>query len=349
MNIIENKTGKNIDEVITITKRDGNKKRKYLILNKLQGKYIPVRGSTAIEMFDKLSNEIKQYEGNIIVIGFAETATAIGARIAYNLALNPKNNVTYLTTTREICNMEPICEFKEEHSHAVEQILYGDKKTFENADYIIFAEDEVTTGNTICNCVNRLNLNCKFIVASLLNCMSDDEILRFNENNISPYWLIKTDKEGFNLIENNEIIAEKINYPIENPRLGIDILTYHNKINELSEKLIKNIPSNNKVLILGTEECSYPSIVMASYFEKNGYDAVVESTTRVPTCIEDVLENRCKIDSLYGDRNTYIYNLKNYDSAICITDGKKDASDLTETLISFGIKDIKIVYIGGEY
>lgn len=347
MNIIENKTNKNIDDVICITKRDGNKKRKYLILNKLQGKYIPVKGDIALEMFDQLANEVKQYEGNIIVIGFAETATAIGARIAYDLALNENNHVTYLTTTREQCNVEPICEFKEEHSHAVEQILYGNKEEFQNANYIIFAEDEVTTGNTICNCVKELNLNCKFVVASLLNCMNDDEISRFKENNITPYWLIKTDKQGFDKVENDEIIPKKIYYPMDNPRIGIDILTYHKKIEELSKQLIEDIPINNKVLVLGTEECSYPSIVMSSILEQKGYDSFVESTTRVPTCIEGILSNRCKIDSLYGDRKTYLYNIEKYDSAICITDGKKDANELIESLISFGIKDIKIVYIGG--
>lgn len=351
MNILENKTGKKIDDVITITKRDGNKKRKYLIMNKLQGKYIPISGKVAFDMFDKLAKEVDTYKGNIIVIGFAETATAIGARIAYDLALNKENHVTYLTTTREVdTSRKPICEFKEEHSHAVEQILYGDIDTFKNADYIIFAEDEVTTGNTICNCVNLLkkeyDLKCHYVVASLMNCMSEEEIARFSCKDITPYWLIKTDKDGFDEIENTDVVVERIKHNIDNPRYGINILTYHERIKELVDTLAEGVEKDNKILVLGTEECSYPSIEVASYLEEKGYNAVTETTTRVPTCIEGVLTNRYSVDSLYGDRNTYLYNLSKYDLAIVITDGSKDGDTLISALVSFGVGKVKMVYIG---
>ena len=215
MNILENKSTFSVDKMWSITERDGNKKRPYLLLNKLQAKYIPVHPSVTFKMFDELYDQVAGFVNNemngknVIVIGFAETATAIGARIAEDIENNLNAKVTFLPTTREPYDVKPMVEFEEVHSHAVEQILYGNEELFNNADYIVFAEDEVTTGNTILNCVKKMNLNCKFIVASLLNCMDENELNNFKEYNISPVWLTKTDKEGFeNLVKHSNINNE---------------------------------------------------------------------------------------------------------------------------------------------
>lgn len=362
MNILENKMNEKIENVITLAERDGNKKRPYLLLNKLQAKYNPIKAYKALDMFDDLALQLPKIEGNIIVIGFAETATAIGARVAYQLAKHQNTNVTFLTTTREKYKQNPIVEFKEEHSHAVEQILYGEEETFTSADYIVFAEDEVTTGNTICNCVKKLNLNCKYLVASLLNCMSDDELQRFKTFNISAYWLIKTDKEGFENIGNNEsintIYKEQLNnnfnvikylFKSINPRLGTSIIEYHNECKELANKLKENIHRTERVLVLGTEECMYPSIVVANELDIQDYSIFVAATTRVPACtnknIDYPLQNRYKIKSLYGDRDTYIYNLEKYDKVIVISDGTFAQKSLADALYSVGIKNITYVFI----
>ena len=140
MKILENKSGLPASDVICISKRDGNKKRPYLILNKLQAKYIPVHPSETIDMFANLGNQIDLGEEdpanplNIIVVGFAETATAIGAEVASVVQDRyPSYNVTFLPTTREVYDVGPNgkepdkIEFTEDHSHAVEQILYTNK------------------------------------------------------------------------------------------------------------------------------------------------------------------------------------------------------------------------------
>ena len=357
MNAIENKMNLNIDEVISIVERDGNKKRNYLIMNKLQAKYLPVKASQAFDMFDLLAEEVKQYTGNIVVIGFAETATAIGARIAQKLAENPENKVTFLPTTREVFKQTPIVEFKEEHSHAVEQTIYGSEETFENADYIIFAEDELTTGNTILNCVKNLNFKCKYVAASLANCMSDEQIKTFKENNIEPIWLMRLDKSNYTSISGNDSInieyenSENTNIKVENtikldnPRLGVDILKYFNDSIKLAENIMKNNEfTDKKVLILGTEECMYPGMIVADYLNKNGVDAYVQTTTRVPACVsqkEDYpLKTRYQVKSLYGDRFTYIYNLEKYDIAIIISDGYNMEKSVANALKSVGTESI---------
>lgn len=343
MNIIENKTNMPIEDVIAITNREGNKKRSYLILNKLQAKYIPVNPKVTLDMFELLAKEIS-CSGKVVVVGFAETATAIGARVAFALK-DKADSVTYINTTREQRNANVMAEFKEEHSHAVEQILYGNREVFESADYVIFAEDEITTGNTICNCVKELNLGCKYIAASLLNCMNDKEIERFRENNIEACWLIKTDKEGLESqyeVKEETIVASNF----DDPRLGINIEEYTKTASDLGCMLSRYVSKSDKVLVLGTEECMYPAIIAAEAMNLNGIDAVVNATTRVPTCIEGPLSNRRKIKSFYGERDTYIYNLDHYDTVFVITDGNAD-SNLNTELRSVGVRNIYTVRIGG--
>ena len=360
MRVIENKSTYNIEEILTITERDGNKKRPYLLLNKLQAKYLPVDPQVTFEMFDELFHQINvnMRNRNILVVGFAETATAIGARVAEDIEKIYHASVTYLPTTREIYKQVPMVEFEEVHSHAVEQILYGDKELFENADYIVFVEDEVTTGNTILNCVEKLNLKCDYIVASILNCMSEEELERFQKHNITPYWLIKTDKSGFEDIgennhENTPYSVHFLTFPpesffhkISNPRLGVDIKKYRIECEEISE-LISDVKDNT--LVLGTEECMYPAIKVAEQLKKkSGKKIFVSATTRVPACTNEnpnyPLHDRRIIQSCYGERSTYIYNLKAYNEVILITDGKWN-QDLISALLSVGNHNIKIIEI----
>lgn len=42
------------ENLVVLAKREGNKKRKYLVVNRLQGKHIPVCPSAALEMFGRL-------------------------------------------------------------------------------------------------------------------------------------------------------------------------------------------------------------------------------------------------------------------------------------------------------
>ena len=62
-------------------------------------------------------------------------------------------------TTREvISDTDMIVEFKELHSHAVQQTLQSDKwdELIKDKTHIVFVEDEISTGTTIMNFVNAL-------------------------------------------------------------------------------------------------------------------------------------------------------------------------------------------------
>ena len=84
MIIKENCSNFTNDELIQMAKRENNKKRSFLIVNPSQGKHIPVKPSQCIKLFKELGEELKKHISNekVLFIGFAETATAIGAGVA---------------------------------------------------------------------------------------------------------------------------------------------------------------------------------------------------------------------------------------------------------------------------
>ena len=69
-------------DLLRIAKRFNNPKRTYLLVDPLQAKHIPVSPGRALEMMESLGDLLKKYPGPRLVIGFAETATAIGAAAA---------------------------------------------------------------------------------------------------------------------------------------------------------------------------------------------------------------------------------------------------------------------------
>lgn len=335
LKVIENKMPYSVEDVLAVTERVNNQKRNYLLLNKLQGKYIPVDPRLAMAMFEQLAGAVRRTSKKIIVVGFAETATAIGAKVASCIA-QYNQNVLYLPTTREIYNQAAIAEFKEEHSHAVEQILYGNKKDFEEADLILFVEDEVTTGNTICNCVKALNMlfkNKKYAVASILNCMTDEELLRFEQNNIDSYCLIKAERGEFkSRLSMKSFMRSSLTVP--NPRKGVNITEY-------DAAILKGLPIIEdfnqyckSMLLIGTEECMYPAILLGDQFLEAHPKAKVKvtSTTRVQTFVRDPLISRNCVASLYGNRNTYLYNLEPVDCSVIVTDGNGNTREICTLL-----------------
>lgn len=186
-------------DLIRIAKRENNKKRNYLVVNPLQGKHVPVSPKKAFQMMDALAEQVRLAcpSERLLLVGFAETATAIGARLAVKL------NTGYLQTTREQIPGVEYLYFTESHSHATEQKLVKDDldKELDRFERVVFVEDEVTTGNTILNIVKILEEKypgkVHYSVASLLNGMDQQALWRYQEHEIQVYYLLKTDHSPF--------------------------------------------------------------------------------------------------------------------------------------------------------
>ena len=356
--------------MVAIAKRENNTKRNYLVVNRLQGKHIPVKGKNAFYIFDSLAQKLEKEYNNerLLIVGFCETATAIGSRLAVCL------NSSYMQTTREIIDNVQYLFFTESHSHATEQkLVKNDIDTVINSiDRIIFAEDEVTTGNTIMKIINIIENTypnkIKFSVASLLNGMNSDSLNTYKSKGINVHYLVKTNHSAYGEIadsykgDGDYITPDISDCGIEcnniytsyiNARRLTSGNAYEDSCGKLFDCIIKDnhLDDINNALIVGTEEFMYPALYTAEKLNDMGINAVSHSTTRSPIAVsleeQYPLHRRFELRSLYdSDRVTFIYDLKKYDKVIIITDSpsvsQTGLNSLVNALKSVGNNDIKL-------
>ena len=337
---------------VCVHKRENNKKRNYVLVNKNQCKHVPVNPSKLMNEIGMLADKyMSEFTGgvdadtNFIVIGFAETATALGFMFGQKLNRSFKN-VYYTHTTREHITGEFI-EFKEEHSHAVEQKLstYLFEKLADKKYNIIFVEDEVTTGKTILNAVRTLResgvaQNCESItIASILNGMTEEQLGKFDDNGIQYVYLDKLSEasvyteQAKNIVCNNKYydvdgmssLCEPYNScvyglkpPLNFTNMGGLISKYLNRnlLDSIADLIALSVKQRKmkKVIVVGTEECMAFPIMLANFLDEvteHTLELTCHSTTRSPIEPSDdtLLKDRVTLPSVYdSDRVTYLYN-----------------------------------------
>ena len=283
-------------DTLRIAKRYNNPKRSYLLVNPLQAKHIPVSPAAALEMMGALGDQVAaKYPEARLVIGFAETATAIGAAVAARLG----PDCLYVHTTREALDGDWIL-FREEHSHAAEHRLCADQLAdwIDRSPAIVFVDDEFSTGRTLINMVQQLPV--KEAAPPAQGPLPDLRTLYTAE-------------------------------PLPDPRRGVAVGCYTDccraAAEELLSRLREELPDRGALLVLGTEECMYPALTVGSLAEQTGLCATVRchATTRSPIgiCPDSAypIRNGVLLPSFYGgDRKTYLYDLAAYDAALVVTD-----------------------------
>lgn len=369
------------ENTLRIAKRYQNAKRPYLLVNPLQAKHIPVRPAQALEMMDALGVQLaRKYPGAGLVIGFAETATAIGAAVAGRMG----PECIYLHTTRESFPAgEHWVEFLEEHSHAVEQKLCADHlpQWLAQTDTVILVDDEISTGKTLINMVRELKrqysalCDKKIVAASILNRVSPENEARMEQAGICSEYLVKLCQEDYTpLVEKLEVCEAGRAEPKErsfhhqtlecerlrDPRLGLPFRAYQSSCADMARafvaQMMHRIRPGSRILTLGTEECMYPALILGDMLEQQGRDNRVycHATTRSPigVCTQDgyPIYSGSRIQSFYEDnRTTYIYDLRAYDAVIVVSDTPVEGTQaLCGLLGAFPERaDMQVFYVQG--
>ncbi|MBP1549602.1 MAG: phosphoribosyltransferase domain-containing protein [Oscillospiraceae bacterium] len=343
-------------DLVAVAKRENNTKRKYLVVNKLQGKHIPVDPRKSLEMFTELAQQVKLAcaDEKILLVGFAETATAIGSAVAV------ETGARYIQTTREnIPNVEYLF-FSEQHSHATEQKLVKNDidAVINDIDRIVFVEDEVTTGNTILNIINIIEklytAKIKFSVAALINGMDEVSAKVYDERGITVHYLVKTRNSEYDEVADkyeingtyvsadtnkSDIITEALTFTGHvNARGLTDGNTYKQACETLYQQINKLDVSGN-ILVLGTEETMYPAMYVGARLADDGNTVKNHATTRSPIAVSKdegyPLHTRYTLKSLYDeDRTTFIYNIGKYDTVLLVTDAENMTDNSLNTLLN---------------
>ena len=365
-----------ISDVLRIAKRHNNNKRSYLLINPLQGKHLPISPAAALDMMKTLGNKVaSKYPDSKLTIGFAETATAIGAVVAASLA----EDCVYIHTTREDFSREyRFIDFLEEHSHAPEQRLYSDKLSdwLQNTSTVIFVDDELSTGKTLRNIIRQLKAEYpilnqrRLVAASIINRLTTENEALLQRDNIDYIYLVKIPANDFDVSgiaataaqaltptgNGVNIMFRKLDMSL-NPRLGVSIGEYIHELDNLSNEacnLLENIDAIS-ILVLGTEECMLPAVIIGKMLEDNGYNFVTHSTTRSPIGISNQndypITEGYQLRSFYDvNRITYIYNLKHYDLILVVSDVASWKPESVQSLLNalnihgYG----KVIFLGGN-
>ena len=331
-------------DLVRIAKRENNRKRNYLVVNRLQGKHIPAKPAEALSMFRALAERMPQsYAGTrTLVIGFAETATAIGAALAAALGSY------YIQTTRENVPEAEYLYFSEEHSHAAQQRLVKNDLDLilPRIDRIVFAEDEITTGKTILHLVDQLQKDYRwqgiYTAVSILNGMDTQAMEHYQARNIRLFYLAKTQRENYESMLAGYVrtgtYVDARNAALLHTALGESVPGGPRSFNERpaaremeasgwmdARRLVcsdvyeqaclrlweqvrerTGVLSDGRMLVLGTEEFMYPALLCAAHMAENGADVRFHATTRSPIEVYEEeqypLHVRYELPSVY-DKN----------------------------------------------
>ena len=167
-----------------------NKKRRFLFVSKVLGKHLAVHPAIPLltshllayrfmeQRFDyvdvftenlRIAIQTKEHLEKVLqasrtqrltvptpvtIIGFAETATALGHGFFEKFV----GDVQFVHTTREhLVNVDPLICFEEEHSHASSHRVYADPSLFLRKTEVVLVDDEMTTGKTNRNIIRQLH------------------------------------------------------------------------------------------------------------------------------------------------------------------------------------------------
>ncbi|MBU8878958.1 phosphoribosyltransferase family protein [Bacillus sp. FJAT-29790] len=188
-----------------------NKKRAFLFVSKILGKHLPIDPGTGLItgalLADRYLETVKGIESgrrdellvsfmnggknfvnhpfinehvNPVIIGFAETATALGHAF-YQFF----QKADFFHTTREqVIEFDPVITFEEEHSHATSHRCYVEESILNNNREIILVDDEITTGKTAINIIRSIHERFprkSYTVVSILDWRSEQNLRRYDD------------------------------------------------------------------------------------------------------------------------------------------------------------------------
>ncbi|MEU7298046.1 phosphoribosyltransferase [Streptomyces exfoliatus] len=162
-----------------------NPKRAHLLVSSVLGKHVPQRPSVVYGSGLDLGRRVRALLGDeeaarSVVLGYAETATALGHAVADGLGPAP-----YLHSTRRpVAGVARAGGFEESHSHATSHLLLPeDPKLLAGDGPLVLVDDEFSTGNTVLNTVRALHERYprdRYVVVALVDMRSPADLHRLD-------------------------------------------------------------------------------------------------------------------------------------------------------------------------
>ena len=315
-----------LEDGVTYATRQ-NPRRLYLFVSKVLGKHWPVRPTIMRDAHQRLAAKIAHLPGPLLVMGMAETATALGRGVAEEAALLAgRDDVLYLQTTR--CRLaRPLAlAFDESHSHAPDHAVYLPdpelQPLFQGARSLVLVDDEISTGRTLLELAKaylRLNPRVEQVALASITCWlseaSQRELARQLERPLTFPALIEGE---FNFTADPGFPPPTLPLAVEDACVQHDAMTTDPaRIGVMAGRWVDTLSLGERVkaserplTVIGTGEYAYTPFRIALALEEAGYDVRYQSTTRSPILIGDAIAQRWEFPDHQGDGiPNYLYNL----------------------------------------
>lgn len=299
-----------------------NPKRAFLFVSKVLGRHIPVAPSEMRAAMDALAALIPlDLPGPVVVIGMAETAVALGAGVQQALS-RIRDDSLYLCTTRHPLPA-PIClEFREEHSHATQQVLhcpqsFVHQKLLQEARSLVLVDDEASTGQTFANLVSALQQQGKdnferIIVTTLTDWSAGQAAARLGTRATQVALLAGQWQWQANQCPPPEMPAVDVvgtgawqaSCAHDWGRLGVQTHALPITAQQLG------VQPDESVLVLGTGEFVWPPFLLAESLEQTGVQVQFSATTRSPIALGHSIQRSYALHDNYGQGiANFLYNI----------------------------------------
>ncbi|WP_455845672.1 phosphoribosyltransferase domain-containing protein [Pantoea agglomerans] len=311
-----------IDDLFEIAERR-NPKRAFLFVSKVLGRHIPVAPEKMRAVYRQLAEQFPPLsDGPVLFIGMAETAVGLGAGV-FDEVRQRVSEPVYLTSTRHPQQADLLCEFKENHSHATDHLIYLPddaqlRQRVLNARTLVMIDDEATTGNTFINLLEALRNDgglkqIEQVIAVTLTDWSGDALparcpvpVR-TVSLVQGNWHWQQDPDAALPPMPAMVLNDAATVPITGKqswgRLGMAA-----PAGDLGRAI--QAQPGEKILVLGSSEFVWEPFLLAERLAAQGAEVKYSSTTRSPIATGFAIESAIAFGDNYGlGIANFVYNV----------------------------------------
>ena len=297
-----------------------NPKRGFLIVSKVLGRHLPAAPKAMRGAMDELGQKLPvDLSGPVVVLGMAETATALGQGVfAAYLKASGRQDLVYLQSSRQIVDgAELIASFEEGHSHATTHLIQVADPDVEDmvraARTLVIVDDECSTGGTyvaVANAMLGVMPNLERVATCCITDWSGKQYIHKMPRPTLPVSILEGSMTWTSAeLTHTPTLAAGSNVPGRAPKTGMN-----SRSGLLApEKAMRagiNVKPGERILVLGEGEHSYEALLVAEEIQRKGGVAAVQCITRSPALVEAAMRTKSTFSDSYGSgAPCFLYNI----------------------------------------
>ncbi|GGF91764.1 hypothetical protein GCM10007304_02150 [Rhodococcoides trifolii] len=296
-----------------------NPRRAHLLVSTVLGKHIPVAPAAVIDAGSLLGSLCAQIlcddSSNVVVLGFAETATGLGHCVATRL-----NARSYLHSTRRVVPAIPVFgAFEEGHSHATDhRLLPTSAEVFPADAPLILVDDEISTGTTALQAIRVMHSHSprsQYVIASLVDMRGPEHMAEQQRvaaeldvhidsvalaygtvhlpDRLTDTVAALTDSVSPTPNRTGRVDRVELPWPADVPDGGrhgflrSDTTRFDTAVRAAADALEAGLDPGRPVIVVGHEELMYLPLRIAQLLQDSGRPTWFQTTTRSPAYVLD--------------------------------------------------------------